>query len=384
MKEAADGDDFEVALRARRLLFILDTLLFSGLKVELEASKRRFDWGEPIDLIVHLTNPTKHPARVPMELPDDVRRKSGPAERQVADMLDVAEYLTVLGPDGQPIDLHVDDINEDPKVFAAVEARIDGGPVSQVAPGAHEVLRVREFNRGWARYRLLRPGAYKIQLVYDPQWDDEEFRNAGVGRVTSNVLELVVESGAPDIVCEATQPARLRLTRSGDQAVVTLVNLQDVPVYVNLNLGADAAPPFAQLRWYVACADVEESASPIVHQAVGPLGFSHDRIKEVPPGGSIEVGRIAVAELAGTEFLRKIGDPCGCAVSASYVNLTDIIWQRTQAADWLGNPNAPNVLRKPLPRRVLATRLRSNDVPWAALERKSSVPAPQPGDAPQP
>lgn len=362
LKTAAAGDDFEVALRARGLLVVVDQLLFSGVSVELEASKTAVAWDEPITLTVVLHNRSPHAAHVPVELTTGESATVTDAVRQVTGLLDLADFLQVTGPDGRALALHVDDVNEDEQLLAAVRARAENPVTSDLAPGATVKHVVKAFNRGWARYRLLQLGEHRIQLVYQPVWNDEDLIRAGVGRVTSNVLSITVEKAAPVCIRDARQPARVRLEVSRGQVVASLQNLMDVAVWVNVNVSADQPPPLARLRWFVSCGSQEEQVEfdGGVSNATGV--FSRELIKRVPPGGVIELGRRSVSALAGATPRDAGRQDVECGIRVSYSNLAGIVWQRSRVSGLLGDPRAPEGLRTLLPQGMLVTTLSSDRV----------------------
>ena len=69
LEQAAGGDDVEVALRAKAVLRVIDSLLFGGVEVRLAFSKPNRAWDEPVDLVVTFTNRSEFPARLPFESP---------------------------------------------------------------------------------------------------------------------------------------------------------------------------------------------------------------------------------------------------------------------------------------------------------------------------
>ena len=368
LKQAAHDDDLEMALRARSLLAVFGELLFSGVSIELEASSRTVAWAEPITLVVRMYNPTPYVAHLPIERLGGGSDTAAPHVRQVTGLLDVADYLRVIGPGGELVTLHLDDITEDEQVLAAVNARVEAPPTSNLAPGATVHYRVEAFNRGWARYRFLRRGVYTVQLVYQPVWNDEKLIRVRVGRVTSNVLSITIDEPAPACVRDARQPARVRLERSGRQWVASLQNLTDVAVWVNMNLASDQGPPAARLRWFVSRGARREEITPAVPNSDSALAFSRDLLTKLPPGASVELGRTPVSSLTASSVCTPAGGGDGCTIHAVYSNITGIVWQRAQASGLLGNSKAPKALREPLPRRMLVTTLSSAHVSFQAEE----------------
>lgn len=357
LRKATQGDDFEAALLARDLVRVFDQLLFAGVTIELSSSESRMAWNEPLDIRLRLQNGSKHDAHVPVE-----RRDSGPADSanrhgtQVASLLDVADFLVVTGPDGDAIEFYIDDINEDGYVFEAVHRRAES-PVQTTLPAGESMDSLLiDFNRGWARYRMLHAGEYRVQLVYQPDWNEQEMIDAGVGRVTSNVLTLTVTDSAPQVVRDATVAARLLLERSGDEWVAQIQNTSDLPLPVNLNLHQTEGPPFARLQWNL----VYPGDELVPFEADHPAEFRSDRIVTLEPGEIVELDRDRVPDLRGQA---GTGQSSECtAVFATYGNLTSVVWQRMQRNRYLGNPQAPEALRRPLPPRLLTFSMSSDRV----------------------
>ncbi len=358
LRDATRGDDFEVAIRARHLLRLMDELLFAGVSVELRASSTRIAWSDGFDLELRATNTTKHRARLPFEELGAFPPGGQDRLAQVSAMLDLADFLVVTGPDGNNVSLFVDDINEDPRMLAAVNRRIDDPPITSLAPHGARTHRVERFNRGWSRFRFLRAGDYHVQFVYQPQWDDAEMQQAGVGRVESNPVVITVTEPAPECVRRANAAASLRVDTKGDEFVATLMNRSDVPVWVNLNIVPGRSTPFASLRWSVARQGaIEELPAPRASKA---SAFSNDRLKLLAPADRVELGRLPRAAVTG-------GDECEVVVT--YTNVTGLAWQVQNADALRRHPGAPQSLRAPLPQRMLATALSARaDCPPATSE----------------
>jgi len=393
LHRAADSGEFEIALGVRNILEVLDSLYFGGCSIRLDADRTRLAWDEPIELAVSIRNESAHPAHLPLDAADrrrsdgslegDIGKPSqGASEKpgavpvrgldhatQVGDLIDLADYLHVTAPDGRDIPLRVDDVRADRDVAEAIEWRANGGSVTELAPRAQAVYRVPRFNRGWARYPLLQPGVYRVVFDYDPQWEDEEFRQAGVGRVTSNVLELTVTKPAPAIVRQFNGETRLVVEQGDGRLVARLTNTDDLPVWINLNTCGDQ-PPFAQIVWTVFAGErVEEVRLDRVTPAPLPEAFRLDRVMELAPGDSLELQRIALADLFNAAGQAAVAPsppspgspPAGpVIIRATWVNQTDPVWQQQQEPTPLGNPRAPAALRQPLPRRMLTGRLTSD------------------------
>lgn len=373
LKRAAAGDEFEAALRATNLLEVIDSVYFGGCSVRLSANPQRLAWDQPLELIVTIHNEGDYPAQIPVELPARRRREVSADARQVGDMIDLADYLRVVSPDGRQVDLKVDDILVDPQVAGAVEWRVEGGPLSELPPDREMVLRLSDFNRGWARYPLLARGIHKIVFTYEPQWDDEEFRRAGVGRVQSNALEVEVIESGPPIVRRRLRPAVFTIERAGDELVARLTNSDDLPIWVNTNWGSNQ-PPFAHLVWMVSVetSPQEERIEP-EGRAPSVEAFSRQRLVEIAPGASLELGRVAIARLLETATVRALPAGGSYGVRAVLVNQCDLSWQRRQEPALLGNPRAPQELQTPLPRRMIAGRFASEVV---KLTKSQAAPDP--------
>lgn len=349
LEMASRGDDYETAVRAKALIRVIDQSYFGGLDIRLEASKSKVAWDEPFDLHMHLDNKLDVSSRVPVVLRDASDRAGIDA---VTGLLDLADFLQVTGPDGSRIDLHTDDINEDVDLLTAVQQRVDGEVYSRVPPRARVTYDVEAFNRNRARYRMLQKGTYRIRLVYQPQWSDQDLIDAGVGRAQSNELAVSVTSSAPEVVRRSWREASLSLKRRGDSTEAVITNLNDVPIVVNTNIVAGMAEaPFAGMHWFVGDGvDAVELSLP--NPPVADAGrFSLAKLKTVQPGESLTIARLADTLI-----------PAGGLLTASYSNLANRTWQRMAGVQWLGNPQAPVALRKPLPRRMLMTTLRSDSV----------------------
>ena len=362
LRKAAEGDDVETALRAKNLLAVLDQIQFAGLDVLLSFSKSSIAWNESVDLRVTLINDSAYSGRVPFETDPGrraERRKWSVNALQVGDMLDLAELITVRGPDGREIDLRVDDILADPRVEVAVRERLDIGPMGVIDAGKSVALTLNAFNRGWARYPLLDRGRYDIVLDYVPPWEDELLKTQRVGRVVSNPATITVTAGAPDTVSRGGEEASLRIERNAESLVAVLINRTDQPVLVNKNFGL--AAPFAQGRWVYTLNDSIVDVPVLPKRRVSWDDFDQTLLVEVPPGGSLEVVRgdlkvihqalaAAGADLSGTEW----------TVHFSYSNLCNRRWQERQGARLRDDPKVPQVLQEPLPPRMLSTRQTSN------------------------
>ena len=359
LREAAENGDPEVALRAKQLLTTLERLLFSQVEVRLSFSRDTVAWNESIDLIVEMVNRGAHPAKVPFETDQAVRASRAAEAAQVGDLLDVSEWLTVQSESGRDVSVRVDDVLTEGSVMREVERRLSGEPVGLLAPGERCQIEVRDFNRGWARYPLLDAGRYLVKLEYLPEWEDEQLLARGVGRVASNVAEVLVKAGAPPTVSRGSREASLVLERDRGDVIARIVNHSDLAVQVNTNLGRGL--PFAQAQWV-------HTLGTTVHEApVLPGGtptwddFAAARLVSVEPGGATELLRTSLGEIR--EQLRRVGadvDHADGSIHLTYVSLCGRQWQRDQGPALLGNSAAPPLFRALLPRRLLAARLASD------------------------
>ncbi|MCP4593511.1 MAG: hypothetical protein GY842_22465, partial [bacterium] len=205
--------------------------------------------------------------------------------------------------------------------------------------------RMTAFNRGRARYPLLRAGTYRITVVYTPKWDDAEFTQTGVGARRSNTLELEVTNSPPAGIIGPNASPLITLNNVRGHVVAQLTNRRDLPVRINTNFST-GKPPFSALRWMVYFdkdwRDCPTSPAP-------DLPFSRDRLVEVRPGERLELGRVQLTEL---RRVAKLDASDTLFVRVLYTNLLDRRWQR-QAK----HPSAE--LSAPLPEHLLLTTLHS-------------------------
>jgi len=366
LRTAADSADIEASLRAKKLLEVFDRLWFSGAEVSLSFSKPIIDWNEAVDLNITMTNRLSYPARVPFDVDPAVRANPDDA-RQVADMLDVAEWLKVRAPDGRELELRVDDIAGEAAVFAAVQSRLAGGPGGVLTPGERVSVTARAFNRGWARFPLLDHGEYTVMLDYVPDWTDKALAAARAGRVVSTPATLTVRDGAPPTVSRAGVQADLVVERDADVLVARLVNRTDQPLLINVNFGG--SPPFADGRWVYELDQVRREVPLLPKPGASWHDFKPEGLVEVGGGEFIELARIPVNELRKA-LPAPGGDPSADRgfIYFTYANLCDRQWQTRQGSALLGNETAPPFFRQPLPRRILSARYSSNRLPAASHE----------------
>jgi len=362
LREAAREGDLEITVRAKALLEVFEQLLFAGIDIELRASKTSVAWNEPIDLVLTLRNATTHSVNVPFSLPLSGDKDDPPYLTQCTRMLDIADFLEVVGPSEQPVDLKVDDVNQDERLRAALDVRADDPPVGRLDPAQSIEYAVGQFNRGWARYPLLNQGDYRLRLVYQPEWNEDELNRAGVGRVESNSVNITVTKAAPESVRTSHAPARLVLERDGDRISARLQNLDDLPIHVNTLVATQSAPPAARLQWF-AVTSSERTEVNINPEAPKGDAFTRAKIVAAEPGEMLELGNLSVAQLAPADEHETPGtaNPV-IQLQARYINVTGIEWQRRNTAEQIGNPRAPDALRTMLPFRMLVTTLESEPI----------------------
>jgi hypothetical protein len=385
IEQAARDEHPERALRARKLLQVLDDHLLAGVSVALRPSAEQFTWQTPIDMVVELTNDSAFPARVPFVLDAAERKRLNDDGRQVGDLLDLGEWLAVHDAKGRRIDIRIDDPHARPAVAAALEKRLDDPPVSVLSPGASTRLTVRAFNRGLARYPLLEQGRYTVVFDYVPAWEDERLRTQGVGRVRSNQVELTVTRAAPPTVARDGREITTQLTLEGDAVVARLVNGHDRAVVANVNFGPEV--PFAQRRWVVPGLGQSIEVPVHVTERRSYADFDAQKLIRLEPGASVEVDRIPLVELrgilgklAGAKVLERV------PITFRYANLCDKRWQDHQPGSWRKLPDLPDVLRTPLPPEVLSTAVASDAVfiDMPAREPGKQLEGPKPAEASEP
>jgi hypothetical protein len=359
LRVAARGDDTEIALRARQLLLIFEQLWFWGTGVSLAFDRSAVRWDEPAELRITLTNGSDYPSRIPflnMTAGSDESRSDA---EQVGMMLDLADMIQVRDADGRQVELHVDDTSTDPAVSRAVEHRLTAIPSGIIEPGGQVTLSAPDFNRGWARYPLLDAGVYTVELVYEPEWEDQVLASRQVGRVTSNRVSLRVTQGAPSAVSRDGVIASLSLKAEGGSIVARLTNRTDQPMLVNKNFGT--AAPFAVGSWvYSMEGDLHEiPLSPV--GSPGLSDFDAGLLVDVRPGGDVELARTDMRDLLRVLASRGADlDNDYWTIHFSYRSYLDRHWQRRHGRNLYGGDGVPAVLREPISRRILSGRQASN------------------------
>ena len=327
--------------------------------VSLSFSKHEIAWDEPVDLEITMINRSSYPAKIPFDSQGTISPQANDRARQVAGMLDAAEWLHVRHHRNREIALRVDDFAADYAIVDVVQKRLGEGPFFVLEPGQRISITVRAFNRGWARYPLLDEGEYRIVLDYIPDWDDEMLASAQVGRVRSREVGIKVITPAPETISRTGQVASLSIEEKDAHLVAYITNSTDQPTIINTNFGDQ--PPFAQGRWVYQQSEKQCEYMVIDRQRASWHDFSKNKLVEVQPGESVELSKISYNDLrqrlteAGADLKAE-----GWRLYFSYSNLCDRRWQRRQEVILQDNPNAPDLLLKPLPPRLLSARHTSN------------------------
>jgi len=274
-------------------------------------------------------------------------------------MLDMSEWLRVRGDGGREVELRVDEIADDPAVLSVVHQRLAGGPSSVVPAGGQVTVRVREFNRGWARYPLLDAGEYSMVMEYAPEWLDPVLAAHKVGRVTSNTLHVTVTRSAPETVSRGGAEAEIEIRRDRDTLIAALTNRTDQTLFVNTNSGT--SPPFAEEQWVLEHDGRRFEIPSDAKSGRTWADFDEAGLAGVEAGASIELARIGVAQLRRA-FMDAGANvpPDGGTLVFRYANMCNRQWQVREQTNLVQNESAPAVLRRPLPRKVLSARLSSN------------------------
>lgn len=367
LRNMIEDENTEAALRARAILKIIQEILFSGIEMTLDFSVNRTLWDEAVALNIILNNPTEYPIRIPFDLNLSHGTSIPPRVRQVTTMLDVAEWLRLIGPDGQEVELMVDNIATDPAIHQAVLDFVQSTPSNTLDPGRQLTVKVLDFNRGWARYPLLNRGSYTAIFDYTPSWEDELLAKAKVGRVTSEPATIIVVKSAPPAVSRAGVETAITLERDQNTLTVWLTNRRDVEVHLNSNFGITT--PFAQGKWIYH--NEGHTHEVPIGSALGLTlkDFHAQSLRMLEPGERVEITRIDLKKLL-TIFEESGGNTQGdtWTLYFSYMNLTDRAWQQKSGNEMLEDPHTPDILKNPLPARLITSRHVSNKLTAPRLD----------------
>ncbi len=321
LAEVTKSDDFEAALRARNLIKRIQKLFFVGAKIELSASHKRVRWDESVSLRIKVINPSDFPIHLPFLVKNRGSIDIDPLAVQMGNLLDAADFLSVVGPDDKAADPVVDDLRGEPSLEAALDTRVYAEPASLLPPHSEFILNLPDFNRGFARYRMLRKGTYRLQFAYVPEWDDHKMREDGIGKVVSNALSLTVTQPAPDLILNARREIRVGLERVGREFVIRLTNTHDRPMGVNLNLGNRGLADYAHLEWrWQTAAGVVRAEQPIIDAP--PLDT--EKLVKLKPGQTIELFRTDLNRLETLPGFEQMGqDAEKNTLAVRYSNMLD-------------------------------------------------------------
>jgi hypothetical protein len=316
LEAAAGGDDYEAALRARQVIERISQLFFVGARVSLHLDKASRPWSESFDVQVRIDNPTAVPIRLPFLNEDRGRLDTTVDATQVGTIMDLADFLEVSGAEDH-IALTLDDYRGREDIERSIDGRVYGEPSCWLQPGAHLTLNLQKFNRGWARYRMLRSGVYQIRFNYVPEWDVPELRAAGLGHVKSQPVQLEITTAAPQALIDARRPLDCALAVQGTDVVMTLISTHDRPIGVNLNLGDRRQRPFANVRWVWRSG----SGSGEIDVTPKPAALTADKVRTLQPGQRVELLRMPLKDVLAGAVL-----PRGQAVElrGQYTNIFDL------------------------------------------------------------
>lgn len=320
LADVSKGDDFEAALRARDLIKRIQKLFLVGAKIELSASQPRLRWDEPISIRVKIINPSEFPIHLPFLIRNRESIDSDPLAVQMGNLLDAADFLQVLRPDGEAVELHVDDLRGQPSLERALDVRAYDEPASLLAPNSEFVLTLPAFNRGLARYRLFHQGTYRVQFDYVPEWEDEKLRDKKVGRVVSDPLSITVTQPAPDDIVAARRELKVSLHQVGQVIVVRLTSTHDRDIGVNLNIGGQALREHARLEWHW------DSPGGLVRArqpAADAPPLAADKLIALESGRSVDVFKVRLDQLKGLEGFEKIDESQPIRLAVKYSNILD-------------------------------------------------------------
>ncbi len=310
------GNDAEAALRAQLLIERIGRLYLVGATVHLAVDPPAAAWNEPVAVRVDIVNTQDFPIHLPFLTSDrqtlDVDRNAV----QVGAVLDVADFLEVIGPDGKRIDLMIDDYRGFRGVEHAVDARVHLEPVSDLPAGQRFRLQIPAFNRGPARWRLLEAGTYRIRFHYIPEWEEPDLIAARTGEIISNEIRVEITEAAPAIIDRGSRIITARVESMGDTCIASLRSTHDRPITVNLNIGGHGDRLLAQLQWRVQrfSPDTAVVGEPVIVVREA----SPNRIVLLEPGESVEIHRASIAALSAQH-----PGPGRLRISARYTNLFD-------------------------------------------------------------
>jgi len=362
LEAAAQGESFEAARRARQVLEQIDQLLFAGVKVQLEVDRPEIRWDEPAILSIHLYNESLWPATVPFVLQRAASSEANSGEELalLGDFIDAAEFLRVQDSKGRAVEPWIDDLGVDTTLSEMLAEKVRTPPRTSLAPGERATVRLDSINRSWGRFRLLDREAYSIRLSYVPEWNDPILDEAMVGRAKSNEVAVMVTTPAPPVISRNGPEALLEVSQEGAELVARLTNRRDVPMRVNMNLGA--AAPFAQVTWVCVQADRSRDVPAADARGATWKNFAAESLVVLEPGRAVELARTDVAKLRASIGLHADPPVGPWNVSLGYMNFCSRAWQSRERKNLERNEGIPEGLRNPLPRRIITGRYSSEPI----------------------
>lgn len=342
----------ELTERAARLIEELQGQMLFGAEATLTADRQTLRWDEPLTLRLTLRNPNDWPVRSPL-LPDPPESVSD-LIRNTGRFFDLIDSLQVTGPDGQPLEVHLDHLLDEWELRRTLERRFEDAARVNIPPGQSLEVVLCDVNRGYARLRLLSKGRYRFEFCCDPAWTKPALAAKGVGQVRSNVVEVEVTESAPDLICDSRVPAVTRLTLERGDLVLRLQSAYDVPFHVNTNYGQD-------IRFAASIILNVEQDEQRVRLALDPLiaggqQLQAERFRLVTPGQTLELARLDWPTLCARRELAELQPAKPCLVQATYRNLCSraMLEHRIDAQAFSHLSPDQRALVEALPERVYA------------------------------
>ncbi len=334
LRKAARDADLETALSARDLLGELENAVLIGARVRLHVEPGRAAWDEPVSLVIQVHNPTEDPIKLPWSAESATTSRPAdlpaplPDHQQVAALLDAAEYLEVFEAKDEPLMLRVDPLERDPRVLDAVQTRAgDDAPTHMLPPGKQSFLIIPNINRGWARYPLLKPGTYRIQFGYQPQWKDETWTRQKYGLVRAEPVTIMITGQPPEAILQGETPMIMTLKPEGDELRAVVQNLWDRPQWVNLNFNGDLFT-HGKLEWTLErnTYSHEESMESPRDKFIRPeertgAKFDGKRVHKLEPGESMVLARMDKQDILDRAEAIDLSRDVTWRLSVSYIHI---------------------------------------------------------------
>jgi hypothetical protein len=314
LRDAMNHDSPEIALRVKKLLADAQQQLLARLEVRMDAKPDHVAWGEPFDLVLTFKNPTPYEMVLPI-LPESPEAPNT-AAAQVGAMLDIADHLEVVAPDGREIELHLTDVKEDPAVDHEVNRRLNVTEELCLPAGQTYVHTIRQFNRGWARYRMLRKGIYQIryELRIEPESTPNDDRPPI--NVMSNHAGVSITDDAPPDVEATGVKLRADLDLRDGELQLTLTNTYDQPVVLHNQIG-QPLDRFASIRWWV---HVDETKKVVTDVAAWNTPSDEKRFITLAPAQKVEILRKPLADFWTMPDMPRVALGESVLFNAVYLN----------------------------------------------------------------